>query len=202
MQQHHVIVGAGPVGSGIALHLANAGTPVTIVTRSGSGPDHPLVTRHRGDATDAEALAGLCTGAAALYNCANPPYHRWPQDWPPLHQALMTAAARSGAVLVMMDNLYAFGPGATMPMAATDPLRATGRKGAMRARMATDLLEAHAAGRLRATLARASDFYGPGVLGSAMGERVVPRVLAGLPRANCVTDVPSRPVLPGSQVAP
>ncbi|MCB0979837.1 MAG: hypothetical protein KDB17_04195, partial [Ilumatobacter sp.] len=104
---------------------------------------------------------------------------RWPQDWPPLHQALMTAAARSGAVLVMMDNLYAFGPGATMPMAATDPLRATGRKGAMRARMATDLLEAHAAGRLRATLARASDFYGPGVLGSAMGERVVPRVLAG-----------------------
>ncbi|MCB0979811.1 MAG: hypothetical protein KDB17_04065, partial [Ilumatobacter sp.] len=83
MQQHHVIVGAGPVGSGIALHLANAGTPVTIVTRSGSGPDHPLVTRHRGDATDAEALAGLCTGAAALYNCANPPYHRWPQDWPP-----------------------------------------------------------------------------------------------------------------------
>ena len=71
-----------------------------------------------------------------------------------------------------------FGP-ATMPMAATDPLRATGRKGAMRARMATDLLEAHAACRLRATLARASDFYGPGVLGSAMGERVVPRVLAG-----------------------
>ena len=178
-QPHHVVVGAGPVGRGVAELLAARGTPVTVVTRSGGGPDHPLVTRHRADATDADALATVCNGAAAVYNCANPPYHRWPQDWPPLHQALMTAAERSGAVLVMMENLYAFGPGATMPMREHDPMRATGNKGAMRARMATDLLDAHAAGRLRATLARASDFYGPGVLGSAMGERVVPRVLAG-----------------------
>jgi acyl carrier protein len=37
------------------------------------------------------------------------------------------------------------------------------------ARYVTDLLEAHAAGRLRATLARASDFYGPEVLGAALG---------------------------------
>jgi nucleoside-diphosphate-sugar epimerase len=45
--------------------------------------------------------------------------------------------------------------------------------------MAREVLEAHAAGRMRATLARASDFFGPEVLGSSIGERVVPRVIAG-----------------------
>jgi len=41
-------------------------------------------------------------------------------------------------------------------------------------------LAAHRAGRARVTEARASDFFGPGVTGASfMGERVVPRVLAG-----------------------
>ena len=176
---HHVVIGAGPVGGGVARSLAAAGTPVTVVTRSGSGPDHPLVTRLAADASDADALSRAADGAAALYNCANPPYHRWPTDWPPMHRAMMTAAEKTGAVLVMMDNLYAFGPGASMPMREGDPMRATGHKGAMRATMARELLAAHAEGRLRATLARASDFYGPEVLGAALGERVVPKVIAG-----------------------
>ena len=96
-----------------------------------------------------------------------------------MHAAFMTAAARTGAVLVMIDNLYAFGPDTPMPMREADPMRATGAKGAVRARMATELLQAHAAGTLRATIARASDFFGPGVTDSMLGERVLPRVLAG-----------------------
>ena len=44
----------------------------------------------------------IATGAAALYNCANPLYHQWFTDWPPLASALLTAAERSGAVLAAM----------------------------------------------------------------------------------------------------
>jgi nucleoside-diphosphate-sugar epimerase len=91
----------------------------------------------------------------------------------------MTAAGRTGAVVTMMDNLYGFGPAAAMPMSEGDPLRATGTKGATRARMATELLAAHEAGTLRATLARASDFFGPGVKDAALGERAVPKIIAG-----------------------
>ena len=176
---HHVVIGAGPVGAGVAQLLAQRGTQVTVVTRRGTGIDHPLVTKLKADATDADALGRAAAGAAAIYNCANPPYHKWASDWPPMHPAMMTAAEQSGAVLVMMDNLYAFGPGSNMPMREGDAMNASGTKGAMRAMMARDLLAAHAAGRLRGTLARASDFYGPEVLGSALGERVVPRVLVG-----------------------
>jgi nucleoside-diphosphate-sugar epimerase len=177
--QHHLVIGSGPVGSGIAQRLADQGSPVTVFTRSGTGPVHPSITLAKGDAVDAVALARHAEGAATIFNCANPPYHRWGTDWPPMHQAIITAAERTGAVVVMMDNLYAFGADRPMPMKPTDPLLATGEKGSVRARMATELLAAHAAGRLRATLARASDFYGPGVVDASLGERVVPRVLAG-----------------------
>jgi hypothetical protein len=96
-----------------------------------------------------------------------------------MHRAMMAAAERTGAVLVMMDNLYAFGPDGAMPMREGDEMRATGTKGAMRATMARELLQGHALGRFRATLVRASDFFGPQVLGSAFGERAIPKVLLG-----------------------
>jgi nucleoside-diphosphate-sugar epimerase len=66
-----------------------------------------------------------------------------------------------------------------MPMRENSPLQPTGHKGAVRAEMATSLMDAHAAGRLRAAIVRASDFYGPQVKDSAFAERVVPRVIAG-----------------------
>lgn len=181
---HHLVVGAGPVGTTTARLLAEQGHAVTVATRRGTGPAHPSIRLERCDAADAEQLTALATDrdhgpVASIINCVNPPYHRWALDWPPMHQAFMTAAERSGAVLVMTDNLYAFGPDAPMPLHESDPMLATGTKGMVRRQMADDLLAGHAAGRFRATLARASDFIGPEVLGSAMGERVVPRVLAG-----------------------
>jgi nucleoside-diphosphate-sugar epimerase len=175
----HVIVGAGPVGSAVAQRLAGAGHEVTIVTRGGSGPDRPGVTRVAADAADAAGLADLARGAAALYNCANPPYHRWASDWPPLAASLLSAAERSGAVLVTMSNLYGYGP-VDAPMTEATPLAATGTKGRVRAAMWRAAEAAHVAGRVRATEARASDFYGPGVTtGGHLGEQFVPRLLAG-----------------------
>ena len=176
----HVIVGAGVIGSGLARHLAAEGHDVRSVTRSGSGPRHDRVERVAADATDAGRLAELTCGAVALHNCANPPYHRWTTDWPPLSDALLAAAERSGAVLVTTANLYGYGPVDGPMTEDTPPAAAEGTKGAVRNRMWRDALAAHAAGRIRATEARASDFYGPGVRSTGhLGQNVVPRLLAG-----------------------
>jgi nucleoside-diphosphate-sugar epimerase len=176
----HVVVGAGTIGSALARRLAGAGNDVRIVSRRGLGPKHPGVERVAADATDADRLSALAGGAAALYNCANPPYHRWELDWPPLAASLLTAAERSGAVLVTVSNLYGYGP-VDAPMTEDTPLAAApGTKGAVRTRMWVDALAAHEAGRLRATEARASDFYGPGLRATGhLGEQFVPRLLAG-----------------------
>src|SRR5580700_10717137 len=78
----HVIVGAGAVGSAAALLLAERGEHVSIVSRHGSGPEHQGISRIAADATDAERLTALTSGAVALYNCASPQYHQWFTDWP------------------------------------------------------------------------------------------------------------------------
>ena len=88
----HLIVGAGAVGSATARQLADAGEPVRIVTRSGGGPVHPGIERVAADAADAATLSRLAAGAVAIYNCANPPYHTWPRDWPPLSASMLAAA--------------------------------------------------------------------------------------------------------------
>jgi len=173
----HVIVGSGEIGTATARELLDQGHRVRVVTRSGGGLEHPEVERVAADAADAERLSRLAEGAAALYNCANPPYHRWPQEWPPLATALLTAAERTGAGLVTMSNLYGYGP-IDGPMTEDLPLAATTVKGRVRAQMWRDAYAAHAAGRIRATEARASDFIGAGAR-SLFNEMVAPGVLAG-----------------------
>jgi len=65
------------------------------------------------------------------------------------------------------------------PMTEELPHAAMTRKGRTRAQMSEALLAAHRAGKVRVAIGRASDFYGPGVLDSALGERVFSPALAG-----------------------
>lgn len=153
----HVIVGAGAVGSATALLLANRGEHVRVISRRGTGPEHPAIERVAADATDAQRLTELAAGAVALYNCANPLYHRWLTDWPPLAAALLTAAERSGAVLAVMGNLYGYGP-VDGPITQKMPLAATHPKLRLRAQMWEDALAAAEAGRIRTVEVRASDY--------------------------------------------
>jgi nucleoside-diphosphate-sugar epimerase len=173
----YVIVGAGAIGSAVAQILADQGHHVHVVTRSGSGPIHPLIERVRLDASDVEALSVLAAGSDAIFNCANPPYHRWSTDWPPIATSLLEAAKRSSAVLVTLSNLYPYGQ-PTGPLSPDSPFLADYEKAQVRATMWQNALAAHERGDLRATEVRASDFIGPNAQ-SAMGTLVIKRVLAG-----------------------
>lgn len=153
----HVIVGAGPVGRTTAKLLAESGERVRIVSRRGAGPEHPSIERVAADASDGDRLSALAEGAVALYNCANPLYHRWLSDWPPIASSLLTAAQRSSAVLATVSNLYGYGK-VEGPITETTPLAAAHPKLRLRADMWRDALAAHEAGRIRATEVRASDY--------------------------------------------
>ena len=151
-----VVVGSGSVGTVVALRLAEAGEEVRVVTRSGRGPEHQLITRVKADAGDAAALAGIAKGAKVIYNCANPEYHEWPTAWPPIANALLRAADENDAVLAVTGNLYGYGP-VDRPMTEDLPLRATSVKGRVRAKMWQDVL----ASGVRAIEVRSSDWIGP-----------------------------------------
>jgi nucleoside-diphosphate-sugar epimerase len=188
MNQTHVIVGAGPIGSGIARLLVSQGRSVRTITRSGSGPEIEGVERIAADASDARRVAELTADAAAIYNCANPQYHRWPTDWPPIAHSLLNAAERSGAVLVTIGNLYVYGPATESlgvpaydrdhPMTEETPLATIGTKGRVRRQMWLDALALHEAGRIRTVEIRSSDYIGPDAQG-VIGERVIHPLLRG-----------------------
>lgn len=173
----HLVVGAGEVGSAIALQLAQAGRTVVVVTRSGNGPDHALIRKVAGDATDVEALIAAEPHAVVIYNAANPPYDMWVEMWPPMAAAFIAYAERTGAVLATVSNLYGYGP-VDVPMVETMPLAATGTKAMIRIQMWRDAKAANDAGRIRATEVRGSDYICAGP-SSQFGDRGMPRILKG-----------------------
>jgi len=175
----HVVFGAsGGIGRAVALALLAHGQRVRAVNRSGQSDLPAGIELMRADATDPVSAAAACRGAAAIYHCANAPYAEWAAKFPPILDGLIAAAGAAGAKLIMADNLYCYGPVAG-PITEDLPYRPQGVKGRVRARMAETLLAAHQAGRVRAAIGRASDFYGPGVTNSFTGADMFRSLLAG-----------------------
>ena len=177
-QAHSVILGAGPMGRAIAQTLAAKGESVTVITRDGRNIGAGIGSA-QADVSNAEQTIAACSGADAIYHCAAPPYHKWVAAFPALQEAAVAAAEATGAVLVVIENLYGYGLAGTLT--EDMPLDATTRKGALRARLSRELLAAHASGRAKCVAGRATDFFGPGVHVSALGNRFWPALLAGKP---------------------
>jgi nucleoside-diphosphate-sugar epimerase len=175
----HVVFGAGQVGRALAAQLTGMGLPVRVVSRHRPADLPDLVDWRVAEATDPAAAAAAARGAAVIYQCLNAPYARWAEHFPPLQRKVLAAAEREGALLVSLENLYAYGPVHGQPMTEDLPLAATTVKGRTRAVMTSELLAARDAGRVHIAIGRASDFFGPGVTASALGERVFASAVAG-----------------------
>lgn len=177
VESTHVVFGAtGGIGGALVAELLRRGKTVRAVSRQGDAPEG--AERVAADAADAAEAAAAARGAGVVYHCVNPGYTRWPELLPPISRSILRAAESSGAKLVFADNLYAYGP-VDGPLREDLPASASGRKGRTRVEVAAEMLAAHREGRVRVTIGRASDYYGPGGVTSASGEPVFGRVLAG-----------------------
>jgi nucleoside-diphosphate-sugar epimerase len=175
----HVIFGAGQVGRALAAHLARSGRAVRAISQRAPAGLPDGVEWRSADATDPDAATAAADGAAVVYQCLNAPYTQWPQRFPLLQAGVLTAAERTGALLVSLENVYGYGPTGGKPMTEDLPLDATTRKGRTRASMTRELLHAADTGRVQIAIGRASDFFGPGVTESALGERVFAKACTG-----------------------
>ncbi|MFE1769676.1 NAD-dependent epimerase/dehydratase family protein [Streptomyces sp. NPDC059008] len=176
----YVVIGFGPAGMATARLLVEKGHSVRVITKTGRSPE-PGIEHVALDAADSERLTEAARGATAIFSCAAPPYHRWASQWPPLASSLCAAAEATGAALVMLGNLYGYGP-VDGPLTEDLPLAATGPKGRVRAAVWERARKLHEQGRIKAVELRASDFFGPGVTDAGhLAARVMPRLLRGKP---------------------
>lgn len=162
MSQLHVIFGTGPLGKHTATELLKRGERVRLINRSGHADGLPSGAELvRGDASNPEIARQLTAGASVVYQCAQPAYGRWAEEFPALQQSVLEAAAKTGARLVIADNLYMYGAPNGVPLREDHPYNATTKKGRVRATLATAALEAHRQGKLEVAILRGSNFFGP-----------------------------------------
>lgn len=177
MTQRYVVTGAGPVGWTVAEQLAAQGESVKILTRSGSGPEHPLIDRLQVDVSDPRQLAGQFDGAAAVFHCTHGSAYSaktWQAELPQTERLVMDVAREAGAVVVFPESLYSYSRPEDIMTEDGPRTAATGKRG-----VRTRLLAVRQESATPTVSIVASDFFGPRVKQAHAGERMVPLVLSG-----------------------
>jgi nucleoside-diphosphate-sugar epimerase len=132
------------------------------------------------DLLDAKSTAQAVAGSDVAYLVAGLRYDTavWQQEWPRVMRNVIDACKRARCRLVFFDNVYAYGrvDGA---MTEDTPFNPISRKGEVRAKIATMLLDEMRARELQATILRAADFYGPGATQSLPHATVFTRLKSG-----------------------
>jgi nucleoside-diphosphate-sugar epimerase len=78
-----------------------------------------------------------------------------------MQKAILDAVSANGAKFIVGDNLYMYGDPDGQPISEDMPYQSHTKKGKVRAEMANAVMESHRAGKVRAAIGRASNFFGP-----------------------------------------
>ncbi|MBP1963938.1 NAD-dependent epimerase/dehydratase family protein [Paenibacillus aceris] len=173
-----VILGAGPLSKAVMRELLNKGKRVRVVNSSGKANVPAEVEVVQADLMSASGARAALQGANNVFQCAQPPYHRWEGLFQQLMGHITEAASYHQANLVMGDNLYMYGD-VSGPIHEGLPYEADTRKGKVRAEIAQGLLDLHRKGTVKVAIGRGADFYGPYVNNSYVGARFFASVAAG-----------------------
>lgn len=132
------------------------------------------------DLLDAQATSNAVSGSEVVYLVAGLKYDTsvWQEQWPKVMRNVINACKHHGARLVFFDNVYSYGRVDGL-MTEDTPFDPTSKKGEVRAKIATMLLDEMRNGNMQAMIARAADFYGPNAVNSFPHATVFSRLKAG-----------------------
>ena len=181
MTVDHVVLGTGAIGRAVMEELVRRGESVRMVNRSGKMDEVPAgVEVVASDLYDQAKVREVTRGAKVVYQASQPEYSQWPEKFPSLQKSIIQGLSGNGTKLVLVENLYMYGVTNGTPMTENMPHKAHTRKGKTRSQMSNDALAAHQDGKLKVTIGRGSDFFGPwGLPTAAMGERTFYPLLQG-----------------------
>lgn len=151
----------GIIGTTVAKELPSYTDKIRLVSRKPNKLEGPYEIMPA-DISDREQVNKAVKGSEVTYLVAGLQYDIkvWREQWPKIMDNVMNACKEYGSKLVFFDNVYLYGK-VDGWMTEETPVNPCSKKGEVRAKIATKLMDETKAGNIEALIARAADFYGP-----------------------------------------
>jgi len=156
------ILGAGgAIGNELIKLLAATNQPFRLVGRNPKATPGATETL-AADLTDKDQTIRAVAGSSVVHLLVGLKYDRtvWQEVWPRIMSNTIEACKRARAKLLFFDNVYMYGK-VSGSMTEETPFNPCSKKGEIRAKIATTLINEWKSGGLVAMIARSADFYGP-----------------------------------------
>jgi nucleoside-diphosphate-sugar epimerase len=175
---------AGVIGQSIAATLGRQGRPYRVVGRNeaglhkafGADPLAEIVTWNPDAPASVRAAA---EGVDTLIYMVGVNYWQFELHPELMRKTLEGAVAAGVKHLILIGTVYPYGRAQSNPVREDHPRKPHTFKGRMRKAQEDLLMQAHADGRIRATVLRLPDFYGPGVEASLLHRAALAAVNGG-----------------------
>ena len=168
------ILGAGGgAGTEITRELSNYTKEIRVVSRNPKKVND-IDQLFKADLTDPKQLDEAVKGSDVVYVTIAFQYNIkvWRELWPKFMKNLIEACSKHKTKIVFVDNVYMYDPKYLSEMTEETPINPVAEKGKVRAEVARMLMDAVEKNKVEAIIARAPDFYGPGVTGSMLYQSV------------------------------
>ncbi|MEJ6979195.1 hypothetical protein WG906_01960 [Pedobacter sp. P351] len=131
-------------------------------------------TWEKTDLLNYQETLNTCHGSEVIYLCAGLKYDKniWQEQWPKIMQNVINVTKETGARFIFFDNVYMYGlvNGAMTEETEYNPISV---KGEVRAKIAMHLMNEVKTGNIKASIARAADFYGATDSGNSFFDMMV-----------------------------
>jgi nucleoside-diphosphate-sugar epimerase len=167
-----VLLGAtGAIGESVAAELRKRGESYRAVGRDRASLERtfgsdPLAEIAVWNPDDASSVRAAVRGADAIVYLVGVPYNHFELHTVLMRQTLDAAIAEGVGQMLLVGTVYPYGRAQQTPAREDHPREPHTFKGKMRKQQEDLLLEADAAGKIRGTVLRLPDFYGPRVKNS------------------------------------
>ncbi len=175
-----ILCSGGAIGNDLAKELKKYTTIIRLASRNPKkvNEDDELV---KCDLTKPAEVNASVKGCNVAYLTFGLPYKTkiWQKHWPVAMKNVIAACKKHKTKLVFFDNIYMYHPDKLNPMTEETEVLLVSKKGKVRAEIAQMVLYEIKTGKLEALIARAADFYGPGITNSVFNEVVFKNLKKG-----------------------
>jgi len=175
-----ILGGGGAVGTELARELGKESHHLTIVNRNPKkvNKSDELISA---DILDSVKLDETVRDSGMVFVTVGFEYKTqvWKEKWPLFMSNLINSCRNHQVRIVFVDNMYMYDSKYQSDMTESTPVNPSSEKGKIRAKIARMLIDALEKGDVKALIARAADFYGPGVTGSYLTQMVLNNLKKG-----------------------